>query len=58
METIEVIAETVELIASGYEWVCPDCKRLNNELAVTEYVNCAKCNAKFEVTDHCHSLDK
>lgn len=32
--------ETVDLIASGYEWVCPKCGKLNHEIEVTETVTC------------------
>jgi DNA-directed RNA polymerase subunit RPC12/RpoP len=39
--------KSVELIASGYEWTCPKCSRLNNEIEVTETVTCPGCNTTF-----------
>lgn len=48
--------ETVELIASGYEWMCPACDRYNREVEVTETVECHGCYEKFEVTDYHHAI--
>jgi len=47
---------SVELIASGYEWNCPDCDHENTPIAIAEYVICENCKAKKEVTDfhHCY----
>lgn len=36
----------VDIIASGYEWICPVCEHLNNEIEVTEKVTC-KCGKVF-----------
>jgi DNA-directed RNA polymerase subunit RPC12/RpoP len=46
--------ETIELIASGYEWTCPHCNHLNNEIEIPENVVCSKCKREYEVdnTDH------
>lgn len=48
--------ETVDLIASGYEWTCPNCDDLNKEIGIAETVTCNNCNAAFEVaqTDHAY----
>lgn len=49
--------KTVELVASGYEWECPDCKYiLNKEIEVTETVECRKCHRVFEVGDYHHAI--
>ena len=46
--------EQVELIASGYEWTCPNCDHLNREIEIPKSVICASCNTKFTVwtADH------
>lgn len=49
--------DSVDLIASGYEWICPDCKGYNREIGVTLYVSCKKCNRTFEVDDHLHAYN-
>jgi hypothetical protein len=40
--------EKVDLIASGYEWECLECKALNHEIEALEEVICANCGAKFD----------
>jgi len=44
----------IDLIASGYEWICPSCEDLNKEIAITEKVTCRGCEKTFEVNfwDH------
>lgn len=43
--------DSVDIIASGYEWICPECNTLNNEI---EYprgtVRCCnlQCKTDFE----------
>ena len=39
---------SVDLIAAGYEWECPDCDKLNREIEITENVTC-ECGQTFEV---------
>ncbi|KKN84382.1 hypothetical protein LCGC14_0288440 [marine sediment metagenome] len=35
--------DRVDLIASGYDWICPDCNLINTEIeAVTEAVTCGQ----------------
>jgi len=45
----------VYLIAAGYEWECPDCKRLNREIETSETVTC-DCGQAFDVfaTEHAY----
>lgn len=38
----------VDIIASGYEWICPDCETLNREIEINETVKCVCCDAEFE----------
>lgn len=40
--------ETVDIIASGYEWTCPECNRLNKEIEYTQQVRCELCQQIFE----------
>lgn len=47
--------ETVDLIASGYEWTCPKCDTLNREIAIKETVKCANCGEEFEVGEVDHA---
>jgi len=47
--------ESVELIASGYEWECPECEWLNLEIEITEIVTCTKCNKRFKVDNFYHA---
>lgn len=50
--------DTVNLIASGYKWTCPECNRLVKEFEIPEsrIVICPNCKTKFEVgiVDHAH----
>ncbi|MBW1845556.1 MAG: hypothetical protein JRI94_00115 [Deltaproteobacteria bacterium] len=41
--------ETVGLIASGYEWTCPECDTLNKEIEIYNQVTCQNCERTFEV---------
>jgi len=47
--------ETVDVIASGYEWECPHCETLNNEIELTETVMCSNCYKHFNITDFHHA---
>ena len=47
--------ETVELIASGYEWACPHCDHLNNEIEIPEKAVCSKCKQAYEVENADHA---
>lgn len=57
--------ETVNLIASGYEWVCNECGEENTEgyinvvgTAIGE-VKCKTCKTTFQIGnyDHCFSRE-
>ncbi len=49
--------EDVELIASGYEWYCPECEEFNNEIEIPYYLVCRKCGGSFGVGDYHHALN-
>lgn len=48
---------TVDIIASGYEWICPDCERLNMEIEITVTVECRDCTRIFETASLEHAYD-
>ena len=59
MDKIKVTKYTiqkVELIAAGYEWICPDCNYMNQVMEVTENVSCVKCKHDFEVEEYHHAI--
>lgn len=43
--TVEDVS--VDLIVSGYAWVCDRCERWNDELEKVEAVRCRKCGTRF-----------
>jgi hypothetical protein len=47
---------TVDLIASGYEWTCPNDGTLNAEIDAPETVICTKCHRRFRAStpEHAH----
>lgn len=46
----EAPKQTVDVIASGYEWVCPrpDCETHNKEIAFSVELTCSGCGREFE----------
>ncbi len=48
--------ETVDLVASGYEWECPTCLSDNTEDEVAETVTCIECNTTFDVGEANHAV--
>jgi transcription elongation factor Elf1 len=57
--------KTVFLIASGYEWTCPHCNKLNKVVAVPKpnrktnevTVRCGKCKRIYGLEDYFHAID-
>jgi uncharacterized protein (DUF983 family) len=49
--------EEVDLIASGYEWTCPNCDELNHEIEITETVCCKDCKQKYSTGETHHAYD-
>jgi protein-arginine kinase activator protein McsA len=42
------MSKKVDIIASGYEWQCPNCFRFNKEIEYKELVKCKTCKKTFE----------
>lgn len=49
--------KSVELKASGYEWICPTCHEINREIEITEQVTCSHCTVVCKVEDYSHATD-
>lgn len=49
--------EHVDLIASGYEWDCPNCNHLNQTIEITDVVECDECHYIYATNqaEHAHS---
>lgn len=47
--------DTVDLIASGYEWTCPKCKELNRIIEYREQVTCSTCSTTFNTNPPEHA---
>jgi transcription initiation factor TFIIIB Brf1 subunit/transcription initiation factor TFIIB len=47
--------EEVDLIASGYEWICPECDHRNTEIEIREEVVCKECGEICEVNQTHHA---
>ncbi len=56
-ETEDEIPDEVDLIASGYEWTCPDpeCDTFNHEIEITEDVTCKTCGRTYSVNNTYHA---
>ncbi len=48
--------ETVDVIASGYEFICPSCDNLNKLIEVRETVTCQNCKGEHEVGETHHAI--
>ena len=44
----------VDMVASGYDWECPNCTRGNEVSAWTEKVTCTGCDQTFETMPPSH----
>lgn len=49
--------QTVELIASGYEWICPKCDNYQKEIEAKGQVTCTECQSTWETGEihHAHA---
>jgi len=49
----------VELIASGYEWTCPNCDTLNKEMEIPndETVRCSYCKNRYKISNYAHAQE-
>ena len=43
------LRDTVDLVASGYEWLCPQCEEVQEEPIVpeTDDLTCQSCGANY-----------
>ncbi len=48
--------EQVDIIASGYEWICPECNAFNTEIEIREFVTCGECDADFTTAPPEHAI--
>ena len=48
--------ETVEMIAAGYEWICPKCDQLNRMIEWREWVTCENCHGDFPANPPEHAV--
>jgi uncharacterized protein (DUF983 family) len=46
---------TVDIIASGYDWTCPNCDDWQSTIEVTDTVTCQECGNTYPVNDHHHA---
>lgn len=51
-----MVLKKVELIASGYEFVCPECGAISKTKSVKLTVECEKCGCQFKISDYNHAL--
>jgi len=44
----------VDVIASGYEWICPKCDKLNREIEYKEFYVCQDCEqeVRADIPEH------
>ena len=49
--------QTVAVVASGYEWICPKCEHLNRMAGYRSDVECEKCCEEFAADLPHHAYD-
>jgi hypothetical protein len=47
---------TVDLIATGYEWTCPECEQVNHVIEWREWVECEACHKEFAANPPEHAV--
>lgn len=52
---LQATFEMVDIIASGYEWTCPECDRLNHEVETLSFVTCRGCDRHFLTGEFHHA---
>lgn len=50
------VYDSVDIVASGYQWVCPECDELNKEIEYTLEVTCESCGVTFSTNPPEHAL--
>lgn len=51
------MSESVDLIASGYEWVCPKDSTFNKTIELSDTVKCHSCGEVYEVGNFEHTYE-
>lgn len=46
--------KTVDCVASGYEWICPECEHLNTIIEWTQTAICSECKTIVELNNPVH----
>lgn len=49
------VRESISMIASGYEWICPNCDDFQKEIEIVQEVKCRNCGAEYEVSEVSHA---
>lgn len=49
-------SDPVDIIARGYEWMCPYCSDLNVEYEYREFFFCSKCGKKVDMNNPEHAF--
>ena len=44
----DIEPDQVDVIASGYEWICPNCQHDNKMIEWTELITCSECSEHYE----------
>lgn len=47
----------IDCVASGYEWACPECGKVNHIPALEEEVQCSVCLKFFNLNGPIHCVD-
>lgn len=50
--------DCVDIIVSGYEWICPNCEKHNQEIEINTIVTCRECFMAFQANSPEHALGK
>lgn len=52
-----IIHKNVDVIASGYEWTCPNCGELNKEYEYRKDYYCSSCGVHVETSLPEHAIE-
>ena len=52
----EEIPESVTIIASGYDWLCPNCDDWRHEAEAYDNVTCPECGTNYDVDETNHAF--
>jgi uncharacterized Zn-finger protein len=51
----EIIGDEIDVIASGYEWLCPYCSNMNKLYEAREKAYCSGCGKLFKLASPEHA---